>query len=675
MESPPENVENVVNNIIHEYCQPVFNDISNLPKQINEAKSKLLNEMKIDYYGQLKEITNMILTLLQSNDCIDSNNEQIETLENLKKELDIHYENNIKLIDQKYEKWAPYPINVKQEFESGIENLKQDLIKQCIDDINQQQQIELTNTTVTHNSYDIQIKSEHLSDLNTEDNNNIEEQVIKQEPDTVIHGATIIEQNLQSPQTKKVTDIIQCDTIHIDSQCAGDNIETIIANHAHKIDDNANNTQIDIDINEYTNTPPCLEPLTQQQNIECVNDSKINTNQEQKICMNINSSENDSTDTIVPCLEPLNNYIECKLCNKLVDTDPTVHFDHHAREFCMICNSNIEYGRDMLYRQQNDQCYDKHVFIINKLKQFKTFMCNLCSYITIIEDNFLRHTLWHQGTTIYSNGSTNRKSKPISSNTNISVNISNNNKRVPVNPISSDNCLHCKICSSKYATEESALLDYDYHSREVCKVCKIKFGIQITDSQKDMKCFHFHQFILNKLNSFPKLQCKKCAYITVIKNNFDHHIKSHKDNLIPESLMASSRDNCLPTTTHYPATFPCEYCTYVGKNNSALENHIRTHTNQRPFVCDICNDRFTVKCNLTSHIHNKHENKRQYQCHHCSRSFNSKYRLKEHLNTHTGETPHKCRHCHEMFGSTSKRNKHEKNKHIGWKCRYCDDTF
>lgn len=51
-------------------------------------------------------------------------------------------------------------------------------------------------------------------------------------------------------------------------------------------------------------------------------------------------------------------------------------------------------------------------------------------------------------------------------------------------------------------------------------------------------------------------------------------------------------------------------------------------TDNRPFLCNICGNRFRQQCHLTQHIR-IHTNDRPYQCSHCDKAFKQKSQVRK----------------------------------------------
>ena len=58
----------------------------------------------------------------------------------------------------------------------------------------------------------------------------------------------------------------------------------------------------------------------------------------------------------------------------------------------------------------------------------------------------------------------------------------------------------------------------------------------------------------------------------------------------------------------------------VFVNLSDLKYHMRIHTNEKPYECDVCDEAFRDSSTLKRHVR-IHTNEKPYECDVCERSF------------------------------------------------------
>lgn len=84
---------------------------------------------------------------------------------------------------------------------------------------------------------------------------------------------------------------------------------------------------------------------------------------------------------------------------------------------------------------------------------------------------------------------------------------------------------------------------------------------------------------------------------------------------------------------HSNAEFHCDQCDYVTKKKVLLNRHLLTqHSDEKPFVCNLCGRAYKLKRALTVHMA-QHGSTTKFECPFCDRKFNSSTNFYTHRKT------------------------------------------
>jgi DNA-directed RNA polymerase subunit RPC12/RpoP len=108
--------------------------------------------------------------------------------------------------------------------------------------------------------------------------------------------------------------------------------------------------------------------------------------------------------------------------------------------------------------------------------------------------------------------------------------------------------------------------------------------------------------------------------------------------------------------------FQCPHCSKTCSRREHLAVHLRAHTNERPYPCSQCDQRFKDASTRRTHEQRKHSAEAEHKCHRCDAVFCVKRDLTDHQKYHEETKRHACAQCGRHFARSSDLRRHEKRK-------------
>lgn len=199
----------------------------------------------------------------------------------------------------------------------------------------------------------------------------------------------------------------------------------------------------------------------------------------------------------------------------------------------------------------------------------------------------------------------------------------------------------CGICGKAFRTRFNLKRHELTHADPELSECSICLKA-VQDVERHMKRTHFSKHI-----------CDICGSKFATNGNLIKHMRIHSGD----------------------RPYICEMCGKNFRQKSILEIHIKSiHTGEKRHVCDTCEKKFTTPAELRKHkmvhIPNK-ENKFVCEVSGCNKAFLTKGRRHDHMKRHNPEKKHKCTICDKAFVSGQSLRRHH-IIHTGEKPFECD---
>ncbi|XP_050551147.1 zinc finger protein 32-like isoform X2 [Spodoptera frugiperda] len=114
----------------------------------------------------------------------------------------------------------------------------------------------------------------------------------------------------------------------------------------------------------------------------------------------------------------------------------------------------------------------------------------------------------------------------------------------------------------------------------------------------------------------------------------------------------------------------CFTCGKVVSSRFRLKTHMQTHTGERPYTCPHCNKNFSLAQNLKVHLR-VHTGEKPLLCPICGDAFAQSAGLAAHKRKHSGILPYVCKLCPRSFRTIGHLQYHTR-RHTGEKNFECD---
>ncbi|PRD24304.1 UNVERIFIED_CONTAM: zinc finger protein [Trichonephila clavipes] len=214
----------------------------------------------------------------------------------------------------------------------------------------------------------------------------------------------------------------------------------------------------------------------------------------------------------------------------------------------------------------------------------------------------------------------------------------------------------CHICHRQFNRKFNLKVHQRTHTGErpfTCELCSIHF---ITRSNWKVHCRRWHSNNIT-LVLFPVEDplLPKLIFVNIVHTK--HCIGELRDcmrDLMPYGFQQPlneiiTQSEHMGTPRFQLRLYDCEICKKSFKQKVHLQDHMRSHTLEKPFKCHLCPQAFNRKSSAKQFFHSSSTSLKKYFCEVCFYSTNDGSNLRRHQRIHTKQLPYVCSICKKAF--------------------------
>ncbi|XP_011343974.2 uncharacterized protein LOC105283158 isoform X2 [Ooceraea biroi] len=235
----------------------------------------------------------------------------------------------------------------------------------------------------------------------------------------------------------------------------------------------------------------------------------------------------------------------------------------------------------------------------------------------------------------------------------------------------------CQVCGEKFPNHSTLVMHRNRMHKDgrqyTCNICNRSM---VSAWSLEWHMSHIHNESMPGINrdesGLPekkRVSCYHCNKTFKTEMILRTHIKNthmEKDPMKCDDCEATFtsevrlRHHMMITHNRLEGTLACPHCPKRFVNQLRLKTHMISHSDERPYTCEICGFNLKTKIQLIKHHQNRHSDERPLQCRHCTWRCKQVSALVCHERTHTNERPYSCSVCRQRFKYLGDKNKHER---------------